>query len=576
MDLVINQETKKKNKEIMFKILSSLLNKKEKLEEEFEKLVHPKFDIIGNLNKLKDADKASEIINNVIENIKNQKERRSILVLTDYDCDGLNAAYVITETLKQLYGIPDNVITIINRRKFGNGVNFDSLNKVDLNDICLIITADHGSVNEEVYKDVKAKYKDIKIVVTDHHQIEEATYPHSADAFVNNQRSDSKFSKDVSGCAVAFLVMLKTLYDYNKKHKIYKKDEDLLDDMLFHFGHNLTLTVISDVMNVTDEFNRYVCKIGFNNIEDRLRNMLNLYGVKNGISYRDLSFKVIPLINAANRTHIEDIGFKALYGDTDSINQLIISNTDRKMSTDIIIKQAKSNKHIYGNYGITVIIDTNLAIAGIVAARIGDELNAPTICLNIGEDAYEGSARAVRPNFNILAVLKEIQKEHPDMFIKLGGHKEAAGLAIKKDVDVLDKFINSFNSKVRERLENLEVVSNYIDIDIKDLNPELLEEIKQLEPFGKGFEEPLFRSRIRIKNLNIWSSVVNFMVWDENLTHEIQCKHHTNKSSNKQFDKLYVLDNEIDIVYKPLDIYRSRSTTTIKILKSFVVDYDKQ
>ena len=572
MPEALEQKTRVKNKEILLSVLSKLLNKKDHIEKEYEKLVHPYFDILGNLNKLTDIEKASNVINGVIQEIEKGKEKRKILILTDYDCDGLNSAYVITETLRLVYNLGHQLITLINKRQFGNGVNYDALNQVDLNDVCLIITADHGSVNEEVYKDLKTKHKDLKIVVTDHHQIEETTYPHSADAFVNNQREESKFTRNASGCAVAFLVMLKCVYDANKKNKkYYKSDSDLLEDMLYYFGHNLSLTVISDVMDVTDPFNRYVCKTGFNNIEDRLRNMVVLNNIKGGLTYRDLGFKIIPLINSANRTHIEEVGFKALYGDREAINQLMVANADRKMSTDIIIKQAKSTKHIYGVYGVTVVIDTNLAIAGIIASRIGEDFNAPTVCLNITDHSYEGSARAVRPNFNILGVLKEMERENPDMFLKLGGHKEAAGLAIKRDVDVLDRFINLFNLKVKEALKDLEVIDKYIDIDIKDLNLDLINQLKTLEPFGKGLEEPLFRSRIRIKNINIWSSLVNFMIADEGLTQEIKCTHYTNKSTNKQFDKIYVLDNEIDIVYKPLKMYQSRSVTNLIIEKSFPV-----
>ena len=172
-------------------------------------------------------------------------------------------------------------------------------------------------------------------------------------------------------------------------------------------------------------------------------------------------------------------------------------------------------------------------------------------------------------NFNILAVVKEIENEYPDMFIKVGGHKEALGIEIKKDVNYLDTFIQVFDKKVTEVLKSIEVDDDYIDVDISDINLELVEEISKLEPFGKGFEEPIFRSKITIEDIFIYSSSVDMLA--RTSYGLIRCKHETNKTNTKNFNKIYVLGNDIYITYNPLQIKRVRGAVTINIKEASLI-----
>ena len=566
MDILSSQEpvvNLQRNKEIIDLILAKRFNIDKDFDKKYKELTEPSYNLLENIDKLKDVDLASEVIKEGVEySLSNNKK---VVILTDYDCDGINSACVITKIFKYLYTEHSPFITIINKRQYGNGVNFDSLKDINIEDIGLLITADHGSSDESVYKELKAKNKDIKIVVTDHHQIDPKNPPTSIDAFVNPQREDSTFSKNISGCNVAFLVMLKYAILFNKD----KTGVNTLNNLLELVGDSLAITTISDVMDVSDPYNRWICHTCFKYISSNLDYVIEFLKHKGPLTYNFLSYKLIPLINSANRTHCEEVGYLALNGDIEALTTLLNSNSTRKSETESLIKTAKCGGDIYGSNGKVVLVRTTLAVTGVIAARIGSECKRPTICFNIGDDSFHGSGRSMVKNFNILAVVKEIENEYPDMFIKVGGHKEALGIEIKKDVNYLDTFIQVFDKKVTEVLKSIEVDDDYIDVDISDINLELVEEISKLEPFGKGFEEPIFRSKITIEDIFIYSSSVDMLA--RTSYGLIRCKHETNKTNTKNFNKIYVLGNDIYITYNPLQIKRVRGAVTINIKEASLI-----
>ena len=143
---------------------------------------------------------------------------------------GISSAVVLTKGIKNILK-HKNTTTVVNKRIYGNGFNPRIVRKIlDINSdkkIDLIITADHGSNDDEYYIELKNKIKDLKIILTDHHTI--SKYPKNVDAFINPMREDSTFVKDISGCATAFLLMVKVhqLMFKSKNINFFKDDAKL-------------------------------------------------------------------------------------------------------------------------------------------------------------------------------------------------------------------------------------------------------------------------------------------------------------------------------------------------------------
>ena len=111
-----------------------------------------------------------------------------------------------------------------------------------------MITSDHGSVNEYEYQDLKQSCG-FEIVVTDHHTVQYDIYPNTADAFVNPLRKDSEYFTEISGCTVAFLVMVYTYHKHIKESN--KKD-------YYHIFPYEAISIISDIMSCELPLNRYI------------------------------------------------------------------------------------------------------------------------------------------------------------------------------------------------------------------------------------------------------------------------------------------------------------------------------
>jgi single-stranded-DNA-specific exonuclease len=135
------------------------------------------------------------------------------------------------------------------------------------------------------------------------------------------------------------------------------------------------------------------------------------------------------------------------------------------------------------------------SIAGIIAGRIRERYNKPAIVLTETETQVKGSGRSIE-NYNMVA---ELQKCH-ELFIKMGGHPMAAGLSMNlENVPMLRQTLNRNTALTEEML--IPKVSIDIHLPLGFITEQLVNELKILEPFGKGNEKPLFAEKdLKIKS----------------------------------------------------------------------------
>ena len=424
--------------------------------------------------------------------MESYKGDKKILIITDYDCDGINSA-VVAAKLRDLYFNKDKIDIIVNKRKYGNGVNKNNFQGLNLEDYSLIITADHGSSNNNIFLYLKDEYENIKIVVTDHHMIPEENPPINADVLINNMKSE-ELSKNFSGCYTLWFYLF---YILNKEFK-YKAI-----DILYPVVENIAFSIISDVMDVSEPVNRTIFKLALKKINSGkclfIENMREVLPLPYNITLEDFRFNICPAINSGNRLHEEELAFNALYkSNKEDIKNLMNLNERRKRITKDVLNALEERKSIYLNSVAICTVKTEYGINGIIAGKIGEMYKRPSICFQKGEDGIlHGSCRSIVPGFNMLEIIKELNKR--GLVAKYGGHKQAVGCTVRESE--YSEFITECELLVKNQLGSLDVKDEILVDGI--LHPEEVSflDILNLDfftPYGNGFEDPTFYTEIYV------------------------------------------------------------------------------
>ena len=175
-----------------------------------------------------------------------------------------------------------------------------------------------------------------------------------------------------------------------------------------------------------------------------------------------------------------------------------------RQSIELLLSE-KVNKEVkkFDNHPVLVLAGNNWheGIIGIVAARIKEKYNKPTILISLKKKIGKGSARSV-VGFDIgKHIIKAVQS---NIISKGGGHKMAAGFTIDEEkIPSLREFLN--NSFEKSNLRNNQGANIYLDSVIAPtaLNEKFYEEVNYLSPFGSGNSEPKFV----IQDLRVISSI---------------------------------------------------------------------
>ena len=460
-----------------------LCNRDVKTYDEIEKILSNDLDDLNDEALLPDIDKAASAI---IDDIKNKKHIR---IVGDYDIDGITSTYVLYDALKYVDATVSFVIP--NRVKDGYGINISIIEKAIEDKVDTIITCDNGiAASSEIDYAVK---NNIRVIVTDHHDI--SNLPRSAYAIVDPKREDTEKKypfKEICGCTVAWKFII---YLYKKlKIKIDVRDKYL------EFA---AIATIGDIMPLTNE-NHIIAKIGLEKIPKTqnkgLKKILEVTNLLNKkITSYYVGFIIGPLINASGRLKDATIALRLFMSEdeneTDNLaNELKNLNDERKKITedgvdfavDLVEKYYKEDKVflIYINKQIE-------QVAGIIAGRIKEKYNKPTIILTdtIEEEVIKASCRSIEAYdmFNSL-------NKHRELFLKFGGHKMAAGFSIlRNNIEELRKLLN----EECDLTEKDFVKKYYIDAEIPVtlINEEVINDIEKIEPYGNGNEKPVFATR---------------------------------------------------------------------------------
>lgn len=466
-----------------------------------------------------DMDKA---VNRTLKAIKGSE---LITIVGDYDVDGVVSSVIIKEFLEKV-GARFEVV-IPHRIADGYGLSTSVLKKINGS---LVITVDNGITAVESARELKIHGKEL--IITDHH-LPQDELPEAL-AIVNPKKQNCDFpAKDICGAQVTwyFCAALKQTLG--------------VDVDMGGFLELLTLSVFSDAMPLL-EANRVIAKSGFERLKTSSRPAFSVYRQLFGDfdHYENLTFSLIPLLNAAGRIGSAMIAFRFLVAkDRQEANfflqQLITLNERRKQTEREIFYEAME---MYDGDSPVVIAHQNgwhEGVVGIVSSKLMQEFNKPSIVFSIRDGIAKGSARSVEG----VDIFSEILK-HKEMLIHFGGHKKAAGLSL--DENRIEAFKHDLCASFEQSSEEAEAVYDGF-LDAIEVDMALAETLKYFEPYGEGNERLRFRGEVFVKSYRTVGKDKNTKMLEvqngeESFKAFIFNAKNTKISSNTKIDCIYEVD----------------------------------
>jgi len=423
-------------------------------------------------------DDYKQSIDLIVDAIKNKD---NICVLGDYDVDGSAATSLFVRYFKSInqpffFYIPD-------RENDGYGASKKLFQKLILKKPKLIIMVDCGSNSNQAI-DFLNQNK-IKSLIIDHHEINKP-YP-KANAIINPKKNNGYIKYDYL-CATTLAYFFLELLSKKIKNKINIRD----------FLIYVLLATVCDVMPLR-KLNRLIALTTLKEFKITknyaFKELWDLNKKKNKININDLGYLIGPILNAGGRLGKSNYATELLSSDDLKIIniksiELINLNEKRKKIEKLILDEINFDKIEKDNQDVIVYYNPNIneGLIGIIAAKIKDHFNRPTIVITASNNVLKGSARSIY-GYNIGQAIKNALESN--IIIGGGGHNMAAGFTLKKiNLLAFEKFIlkNFINSGA-----STDYVFNY-DAEISSIafNKDFFNDIKKIEPFGNGNPVPTF------------------------------------------------------------------------------------
>lgn len=456
------------------------------LNPDYEKHLHDPF-------LMKDMEKAVARILDALA-----REER-ILVYGDYDADGVTATALLVKTLLFLGGKEKNLsVYIPDRAREGYGLNEAAIKKFTNEKINLIITVDCGIANAEEV--ALAENLGIETIITDHHYISREVP--GAYAVINpRQKGDEYPFKELSGAGVAYKLAAALLKKSSvKTAEEKKKFEKWLLDLV-------ALGTIADCVSLKGE-NRTLTKYGLMVLgktkRPGLRALIKNSRINNNsaITAREVSFQIVPRINAAGRMDHANSAYELLITDdlkesADLARKLEKRNQERQSATEKIISQARAR--LSAKKLEKIIFEGSaewpIGLLGLAAGKISEEYCRPALIYHIGKAKCVGSGRS-NASFNLIEALMSA-KPH---LLEFGGHARAAGFAAT--MDKLPAFYETLIKRAESEItaeKLIPVIEIDAEINSEEVNIETLRLLNSFAPFGEDNEAPVFL----LKNLAV-------------------------------------------------------------------------
>lgn len=466
-------------------------------EKEIHDFLEPSLSALHDPKLLRGMDKASNRILQAIE------EKQTVLIYGDYDADGICSVSMLYLFLKSRGLEP--IAFIPNRHTDGYGLSEETVEHIASTYFPdLVITVDTGiSAHDEVEM---LKDCGIDVIVTDHHEPPEIL----PDCTIIDPKCTGQ-SYPFAGLCGAGVVFKLIQY-------IGGVEEAL------NYVDICAISTIGDIVPLLDE-NRVLTKLGLEKINgDNPRPSIAYFKkllkiVK--LDSTDITFKLVPRLNASGRMDSAFKGFEFLIGEDEAVlaekfASIEEDNNERlKQSQEI---QNEINKQLVGidlNAEPAIFVKSeniNLGLIGIIASKLCGQFLRPVFVFTADESGnLKASIRSIE-GVNVF----ELLDKHRAELIDVGGHSLAGGLTIAPEK--YENFKKVIQAEIKEIYDKLQFSTEYEydeEIEDKDINLKLAETLEKLEPFGFCNPKPILLLKTNNAKIEPMKSFRHFRIVTE-------------------------------------------------------------
>ena len=483
-------------------------------EVEMRKYLYGTLDDLYDPRLMKGMEQAAELI------ARKLKEGKHVRIIGDYDIDGVCSTYILLKgfqrAAKELsqrcsleagrysvekendaqidYEIPDRI-------KDGYGINESIIRQASADGVDTLVTCDNGIA---ALREISiAKQLGMTVVVTDHHEVPVDEYGQilpPADAVVDPKQDGETYPfHEICGAVVAWK-LIRVLYE-----KLGIPESEWMD--LLEFA---AIATVGDVMKLQDE-NRLIVKYGLKKIGSTKNTGLRKLIEKNNLDIENLSayhigFVIGPCLNAGGRLKSAKVALRMLLAEdperavemADELKELNDMRKDMTAKGEAEAIEQVEKQYMDDKVLVVFLPECHESLAGIIAGRLREHFHKPSFVLTRGETTAKGSGRSIE-QYHMYQGLCKVS----DLLVKFGGHPMAAGLSLEeKDIDEFRRRLNADAELTEEDF----VPKIWIDVPMpfEYVNEKIVQELKDLEPFGQGNEKPLFAQKsLVIRNVRV-------------------------------------------------------------------------
>jgi single-stranded-DNA-specific exonuclease len=409
-----------------------------------------------------------------------------VCVFGDYDCDGITSAALVTEALVALGG--DAVTLLASRFDGGYGVSAAAAARIVESGASLLVACDCGSSDHEIL--ARIRQQGLDVIVIDHHVVPDQSLP--ATAFLNPHRPDCGFPfKHLASCGLALSVVAALRTAVGGKLDL----REWLD--------LVAIGTVADVVPLSGD-NRALVRAGLERLRrpsrPGVRALLELAKVDGGAALTgdDIAFRIAPRINAPGRLGPPDVALQLLLARSDEAARALAARVDqltgqRRSQQERILAEAVDQIERQAWAGRPAIVvgqqGWNHGVVGIVASRLKDRYGCPVVAIGFDQSGTgRGSARGPAGSR-----LHDALQACAGALERYGGHQAAAGLEVRQER--LQELRERFESACARELAGGADAGEQegegpVRLDPDDRHGQVLADLEQLEPCGKGNPTP--------------------------------------------------------------------------------------
>jgi len=498
-----------------------LINRGKTEERDIREFLYPDESMLYPQSLMRNLTGAADVIDEKLSS------HAKIRVIGDYDADGIMSTYILTDALKKIGAEADFYIP--DRLKDGYGINAEMIDAAKLDGIDTIITCDNGIAAVEAADE--AKKLGITLIVTDHHELPEVL-PDARIIVDAKHPEDTYPCKDICGAVVAAKLAAELL----ERRNMAPKGKGVLPYLEF-----MAIATICDVVPLDGE-NRTIASMGLKKLNTEylgsvddtyfsssitdtlgekgntshinlgLKALIDTCELKDRISDYNIGFVIGPCLNATGRLDLAARAMKLLcsndmkealalatecrelnqerkdmtFKETEKAFQILENSANIENQDESAVLKITGNANLSEKVLVVVLPTCHESLAGIIAGRIREKYNKPTIVLTGAKEGMKGSGRSI-PGYNMFGELQKCA----DLFTKFGGHPMAAGLSLATEN------VAEFRRRINENCDMTdEDMMRRVELDaavtLGCFDEKSVEELNLFYPCGQGNPTPIF------------------------------------------------------------------------------------